>query len=139
MQKLRMLVAVVITVVVAIVLVVLISPVVLSMPALGVSVPPTVAVAPAMFASFREVVTGAVGLRTAIAVVLDSVMKAVVRAVNTSLAIIVISAQGGGCAECGKGRESCCNQGGFAEVVYPSMWQVHLLFSPCEDEPRMGA
>ena len=87
-----------IAVVVAIVLVVFISPIALGMPALGVGIPPLVITGPAVFASFREVVTGAVGLRTAIAVVLDSLMKPVVGAVNASLAVIVISAQRGGCA-----------------------------------------
>jgi len=106
-----------VSVVVAIVLVVFISPVVLGVPALGVGVPPAVAVAPAIFASFGEIVAGAVGLGTAVAVVLDSFVKAVVGAVNAFLAVAVISAQGGGCAECGKGREGCCDQGGFAEVV----------------------
>jgi hypothetical protein len=80
-----------------------------------------------VFASFREVVASAVGLRTAIAVVLDSFVKPVVGAVNAFLAVVVIGAEVGGCAESGKGREGCCDQGGFAEVVYPSMWQVHLL------------
>jgi len=93
-----MLIPIVITVVVTIVLVVFISPVVFSVPALGVGIPPPVAIAPAVFASFREVVTGAVGLRTAIAVVLDSLVKAVVGAIDASLAIVVISAQAGGCA-----------------------------------------
>jgi hypothetical protein len=59
--------------------------------------------------------------------VLDSFVKAVVGAVDASLAVVVISAQGGGCAKCGEGREDCCDQGGFAEVVYPSMWQVHFI------------
>jgi hypothetical protein len=64
-----MFVAVVITM---IVLVVLISPVTFGVPAPGIGVPPPMAIAPAMFASFGEVVTGAVGLGTAIAVTLDS-------------------------------------------------------------------
>jgi hypothetical protein len=51
-----------------------------------------------VFASFREVVTGAVSLRTAIAVVLNSLVKPVVGAIDASLAVIVISAQAGGCA-----------------------------------------
>ena len=93
-----MLVPVVITVVVAVVLVVFISPVAFGVPALGVGIPPPVTAAPAMFASFREVMTCAVGLGTAIAVVLDSLVKPVVGAINASLAIVVISAQAGGCA-----------------------------------------
>jgi hypothetical protein len=127
----------VISVVVSIVLVVFISPVTVGVPAPGVGVPPAVAVAPAIFASFGEIVTGAVGLGTAVAVVFDSFMEPVVGVVDASLAV-VISAQRGGCAKCGKGREGCCDQGGFAEVVDPSMWQVHFFFSPCEDEPRKG-
>jgi hypothetical protein len=124
---LRMLVPVMISVVITIVLVVFISPVALGVPGLGIGVPPPMTVAPAVLASFSEIVTGAIGFRTAIAVVLDSFVKPVVGAVNTFLAVVVISAEGGGCAETGKGREGCCDQGGFAEVVYPSMWQVHLL------------
>jgi hypothetical protein len=93
-----MLVPVVITVMVAIVVVIFISPVAFGVPALGVSIPPSVAIAPAMFASFGEVVTGAVGFGTAIAVVLDSIVKTVVGAINPSLAVVVISAQAGGCA-----------------------------------------
>jgi len=91
-----MLVPVAITVVVAIVLVVFISPIAIGVPALGVGIPPPVTIAPAMFASFGEVVTGAVGLGTAIAVVLDSLVKAVVGAINAFLAVVVISAQAGG-------------------------------------------
>jgi hypothetical protein len=122
-----MLVPVVITVVVAIVFVVFISPIVLSAPTLRIGVPPAVTVAPAIFASFGEIVPGTVGLGTAISVVLDSFVKAVVGAVDASLAVVVISTQGGGCAECGKGRERCSDQGGLAEVVYRSMWQVHFI------------
>jgi hypothetical protein len=121
---------------VAIVLVVFISPIALGVPRPGIGVPPPMIGRPAMFASFGEVVTGVVGFGTAIAVVLDRLVKPVVSAVNASLAVVFISAEGGGCAECGKGREGCCDQCGFAEVVFPTMWQVHLLFSPCEDEPR---
>jgi hypothetical protein len=85
-------------VVITIVLVVFVSPIVLGMPALGVGIPPPVTIAPAMFASFREVVTGAVCLGTAIAVVLDSFVEPVVGAINAFLAVVVISAQAGGCA-----------------------------------------
>jgi hypothetical protein len=92
-----MFVAVVITVAVAIVLVVFISPVVLGVPRLGVGVPPPVTVAPAIFAGFREIVTGAIGLGTAIAVVLDSLVKAVIGAINAPLTVVLISStQAGG-------------------------------------------
>jgi hypothetical protein len=87
-----------VTVVITIVLVVFVFPIVLGMPALGVGIPPPVAIAPAMFASFCEVVTGAVCFGTAIAVVLDSLVKPVVGAIDASLAIVVVSAQAGGCA-----------------------------------------
>jgi hypothetical protein len=93
-----MLVPVMITIMLSIVLVVFISPIVLGVPALGVGIPPPVPVAPAMFASFREVVAGAIGLGTAIAVVLDSLVEPMVGAIDASLAIVVISAQAGGCA-----------------------------------------
>jgi hypothetical protein len=97
-----MLVAVVITVVITvaipIVLVVFISPVVFGAPSLGVGVPPPVTVAPTIFASFREVVAGAVSLRTAIPMVLDSLVKAVVGAINAFLTVVFISTQAGGCA-----------------------------------------
>jgi hypothetical protein len=126
-RELRVLVPVMISVVITIVLVVFISPVAFGVPGLGVGVPPPMAAAPAVLASFSEIVTGAIGFGTAIAMVLDSLVKPVVGAVNALLAVVVISAEGGGCAESGKGREGCCDQGGFAEVVYPSMWQVHLL------------
>ena len=85
-------------IVITIVLVVFVSPIVLGMPALGVGIPPPVTIAPAMFASFREVVTGAVCLGTAIPVVLDSFVEPVVGAINAFLAVVVISAQAGGCA-----------------------------------------
>ena len=85
-------------IVITIVLVVFVFPIVLGMPALGVGIPPPVTIAPAMFASFREVVTGAVCLGTAIAVVLDSCVEPVVGAINAFLAVVVISAQAGGCA-----------------------------------------
>jgi hypothetical protein len=110
---------------VAIVLVVFISPIVLGMPGLGVGVPPPVTVAPAIFASFGEVVTCAVGLGTTIAVVLDSLMKAVVGAINAFLTAVFISAQAGSCAKCGKGHEGRRDERGSAEVAFPSMWQVH--------------
>jgi hypothetical protein len=119
-----MLVAVVIAM---IVLVVLITPVAFGVPAPRIGVPPPMAIAPAMFAGFGEVVTGAVGLGTAIAVMLDSFVKPAVCAVNASLAVVTIGTQGGGCAECGKGREGCSQQRGFTEVVDPSMWQVHFF------------
>ena len=93
-----MFVAVVITVAIAIVLVVFISPVVFGVPRLGVGIPPSVTVAPAIFASFREVVAGAVGLRTAIPMVLDSLVKAVVGTINAFLTVVFISTQAGGCA-----------------------------------------
>jgi hypothetical protein len=92
-----MVVPVVVTVsITAVILVIFISPVAFGMPSLGVCVPPPMTVAPAMFASFSEVVTGAVGLGTTIAVVLDSLVKAVVGAINTSLTVVFISAQAGG-------------------------------------------
>jgi hypothetical protein len=117
MQELRMFVPVVISVVVAIVFVVFITPVAFGMPGAGIGVPPPMAIAPAMFAGFGKVVTGAVGLGTAIAVMLDSFVKPAVGAVNASLAV-VIGAQGGGCA---KGREGCYEERGFTEVVDASM------------------
>jgi hypothetical protein len=123
MQELRMFVPVVI----AVVLVVFIAPVAFGMPSPGIGVPPPVAIAPAMFAGFGEVVTGAVGLGTAIAVMLDSFVKPAVGAVNAFLAVVPIGTQGGGCAECGKRREGCSQERGFTEVVDPSMWQVHFF------------
>ena len=98
LQELRMLVPIVIPVTVAIVLVVFISPIAVGVPALGVGIPPPVTVAPAVFASFGEVVTGAIGFGTAITVVLDSLVKAVVGAINASLTVVFIGAQAGGCA-----------------------------------------
>jgi hypothetical protein len=83
-------------VMITIVLVVFVSPIVLGVPALGVGIPPPVPMTPAIFPSFREVVTGAVCLGTAIAVVLDSLVKPVVGAIDASLAIVVVSAQAGG-------------------------------------------
>jgi hypothetical protein len=83
-------------VMIAVVLVVFISPIALSVPSLRVRIPPPVPMAPAIFASFREVVAGAVGLGAAIAVVLDSLVKPMVGATNTFLAVIVIGAQAGG-------------------------------------------
>jgi hypothetical protein len=97
MQELRMFVPVVISVVIAVVFVVFITPVAFGMPRPGIGVPPPMTIAPAMFAGFGEVVTGAVGLGTAIPMMLDSFVKAVVGAVNASLAV-VIGTQGGGCA-----------------------------------------
>jgi hypothetical protein len=61
-------------VMIAIVLVVFVSPIMLGVPGLGVRIPPPVPMAPAIFASFREVVASAIGLGTAIAVVLDSLV-----------------------------------------------------------------
>jgi hypothetical protein len=127
LPKLRVLVPVMISIVITIVLVVFVSPVAVGVPGLGVGVPPPMTVAPAVLASFSEIVTSAIGFGTAIAMVLDSLVKPVVGAVNAFLAVVVIRAEVGGCAESGKGREGCCDQRGFAEVVYPSMWQVHLL------------
>jgi hypothetical protein len=115
-----------VAVVVAIVFMVFITPVAFGVPALRIGVPPPMAIAPAMFAGFGEVVTGAVGLGTAIAVMLDSFVKPAVGAVNASLAV-VIGTQGGGCAQCDKGREGCSQERGLTEVVDPSMWQVHFF------------
>jgi hypothetical protein len=85
-----------IAITVTIVLVVFISPVTFGVPGLAVGVPPPVTVAPAIFARFGEVMTGAVGLGTAIAVVLDSLVQAVVGAINTSLTVVFIRVQAGG-------------------------------------------
>jgi hypothetical protein len=112
---------------IAVVLVVFISPVALGAPALRIGVPPPMAIRPAIFASLGKLVTGVVGFGTAISVVFDSLMKPVIGAVDASLAVVFISAEGGGCAEGGKGREGCGDQSGFARVLFPSMWQVHFL------------
>ena len=85
-------------VVITIVLVVFVSPIVLGMPALGICIPPPVPMAPAILASFREVVAGAVGLVTAVPVVLDSLVEPMVGAINASLAVVVVCAQAGGYA-----------------------------------------
>ncbi len=85
-------------VVVVIVLMIFISPIVLGMPGLRVCIPPPVPMAPAIFASFREVVTGVVGFGTAVPVMLDSLVEPMVGAINAFLAVVVISAQAGGCA-----------------------------------------
>jgi hypothetical protein len=132
-------ITVTVTVTVTVVLVVFISPIAFGAPTLTIGVPPPMAVGPATFASLGKLVTGVVGFGTAIAMVLDSFVEPVVSAVNASLAVVFVSAEGGGCAECGKGREGCCYQSGFAQIVFPSMWQVHFLCSPCEDQPRKGA
>ena len=89
---------IVVIVVVVIVLVIFVFPIMVGVPSLGVCIPPPVAMAPAIFASFREVVASAVGLGTAIAVMLDSFVEPMVSAINAFLAVIVISAQAGGCA-----------------------------------------
>jgi hypothetical protein len=83
---------------ITIVLVVFVFPIMLGTPALGVGIPPPVPVSPAIFASFREVVAGAIGLGTAIPVMLDSFVKSMVGAINAFLAVVVISTQAGGCA-----------------------------------------
>ena len=90
-----------ISVVVTIVLVIFVSPVAVGVPGLGVGVPPPMTVAPAVLASFSEIVTGAIGFGTAITMALDSLVKPVVGAVNAFLAVVVISAEVGGCAESG--------------------------------------
>ena len=94
--ELRVLVPVMISVVITIVLVVFVSPVAVGVPGLGVGVPPPMAAAPAVLASFSEIVTGAIGFGTAIAMVLDSLVKPVVGAIDASLATVVVSAQAGG-------------------------------------------
>ena len=85
-------------IVITIVLVVFVSPIVLGMPGVGVCIPPPVPMAPAIFASFREVVTGVVGFWTAIPVMLDSLVEPMIGAINAFLAVVVISTQAGGCA-----------------------------------------
>jgi hypothetical protein len=82
---------------ITIVFVIFVSPVTLGVPRVGIGIPPPVAVVPAIFASFGEVVTGTIGLRTAIAVVLDSLVEPVVSSIDAFLAV-VIGAQGGCCA-----------------------------------------
>jgi hypothetical protein len=91
-------VVITITITIAVVLVVFISPVAFRMPTPGIGVPPLVIATPTMFAGFCEVVTGAVGLATAIAVVLNSLVKPAISSINASLTVIIISAQAGGCA-----------------------------------------
>jgi hypothetical protein len=88
---------------VTIVFVIFVFPIALSVPTMRIGVPPPVTVSPAIFASLGEVVTGTIGLRTAIAVVLDRFVQPVVGSIDAFLAV-VISAQGGDCAQCGKGR-----------------------------------
>jgi hypothetical protein len=85
-------------VVTTIVFVVFVAPVAISMPSLAIGIPPPVTSRPAVFAGFREVMTRTIGFGTAIPMVLDSLVKAVVGAINAFLTVVFISTQAGGCA-----------------------------------------
>jgi hypothetical protein len=76
------------------VFVILIAPVALGVPAMVVFIPPPVIGAPAMLAGFMQVMASVLGLRTAIAVVLDSFMQPVIGSCDSTMALLItISAQ----------------------------------------------
>jgi hypothetical protein len=64
---------------------------------------------------------------------LYSFMKFMISIIDALLALHIVSAQGRGCAKRGKRREGGCGQDGLPKIIAPAMWQVHLLFSPCEE------
>ena len=86
------------TVPLPIMFVIFIAPIAIGVPALIVFIPPFMIRSPTLLAGFRQVVAGAIGLRAAITVVLDSVMQLMVGSRNTLLAILVVGAEAGGCA-----------------------------------------
>ena len=77
------------TVAVAISIVVMIIPIAIGTPSVAVFVPPTVAVLPAIFARFTQLVPGVIGLAALASMVLDSFMKTMIRSRNSLLAIVV--------------------------------------------------
>jgi hypothetical protein len=70
-------------------IVVVIVPVLLIVPAMLVLVPPFVGLAPALFASFVQLVPGMIGFRTGRAVVLDCLVQAVVCVLDAVLALVL--------------------------------------------------
>jgi len=70
------------------VVVIVIIPIVFGAPAVSIFVPPAVAVLPAVGACFRKFVAPVLGLRTLPAVVLDGLMKLVVRFSGAFMAVV---------------------------------------------------
>ena len=68
--------------------VIVIIPIVFGAPAVSIFVPPAVAVLPAVGACFRKFMAPVLGLRTLRAVVIDGLMKLVVRFSGAFLAVV---------------------------------------------------
>jgi len=84
-------IAIVISVPIAVMVVIV--PVALGVPTMLVLIPPAVTVVPAVVARFAQFVPGFVGLLALASMMLDGVMKMVIRPGNSLLAIVVIGAQ----------------------------------------------
>jgi hypothetical protein len=70
--------------------VIVVIPIAIGVPAVSVLVPPAMRAAPAIFASFVQIVTGTVGLAAVPAVMLDGFVELVVRAGDATLTIVIV-------------------------------------------------
>jgi hypothetical protein len=75
---------------VTIVVVIVVIPIAIGVPAVSVLVPPAMRAAPAMLASFVQLVTGMVGLAAVPTMMLDGFMQLVVRASDATLTIVIV-------------------------------------------------
>jgi hypothetical protein len=102
-----------------IVFVIFIVPVALCVPATLVFIPPPVIGIPAMLASFSQVVTRVVSLRTSIPMVLDSLMQPVIGFCDSAMALfITIGAQIWSRAEHHKCNRCCCGKRRPSETMW---------------------
>jgi hypothetical protein len=108
---------------VAIVFVVFVAPVALCVPTMIVFIPPAVIGAPAMLACFMQVMARVVGLRTAIAMVLDGLMQSVIGFCDSMLArCITISAHIWGRAEYCETDRCRCDKRRPSKIMWQSCY-----------------
>jgi hypothetical protein len=71
------------------VFVIFVAPIALGVPTMIVFIPPAVIGAPAMLACFMQVMARVLGLRTAIAMVLDSLMQPVIGSCDSTMTLFI--------------------------------------------------
>jgi len=105
---------------VPIVVMVVIVPIALGVPTMPVFIPPTMIAAPAVLARFAQLVPSFVRLLALAPMMLDGVMKAVIRPGNSLLVIVVIGAQTRRAGEEQESRQRGPGQRYFPRTKYPS-------------------
>jgi hypothetical protein len=119
--QLARMIAIVISV--PIVVVVMVVPVALGVPAMPVFIPPAMPVVPTVFARFAQLVPSFVRLLAFASMMLDGVMKMMVRPGDSLLAIVFIGAQTRRAGEEQESRQSRAGQCYFPRTKYSSFFR----------------